>query len=219
MPPLPCSCFCLLSPPADLPHPHFTRLFLTRIFRHLPFPPLPGKQEKTRQNQEALLLFLPYSRIIYTGVVAEVKGWAESAIHYRHSLQQNTPHRPPTMGSHETGRCSSRLVATAALEGRLWRGKQACVMNRLGFCDHQEMLETEKVKDGGVALRLSLKFMFLAKFWNLTSQILWTRSRKCVQHPPVSYGSSWHCGNTAQHSARRQLAEGSKADTFFAFFG
>ena len=45
-------------------------------------------------------------------------------------------------------------------------------MNRLGFCDHQEMLETEKVKDGGVALRLSLKFMFLAKFWNLTSQIL-----------------------------------------------
>lgn len=115
MPPLPCSCFCLLSPPADLPHPHFTRLFLTRIFRHLPFPPLPGKQEKTRQNQEALLLFLPYSRIVYTGVVAEVKGWAESAIHYRHSLQQNTPHRPPTMGSHETGRCSSRLVATAAL--------------------------------------------------------------------------------------------------------
>lgn len=92
-------------------------------------------------------------------------------------------------------------------------------MNCLGFCDRQGTLKTEKVKDGGVALRLSLGFMFLAKFWNLASQILRTRSRKCVQHPPASYGSSWHCGNTAQHSAQRQLAEGSKADTFFAFFG
>ena len=69
-------------------------------------------------------------------------------------------------------------------------------MNCLGFCDHQEMLKTEKVKDGGVALRLSLGFMFLAKFWNLASKILWTRSRKCVQHPPASYGPSWHCGNS-----------------------
>lgn len=44
--------------------------------------------------------------------------------------------------------------------------------NCLGFCDRQEMLKTEKVKDRGVALRLSLGFMFLAKLWNFASKIL-----------------------------------------------
>ena len=102
-----------------------TALFHTRIFRHLPFPPLPGKQEKTRQTQEALLLCLPCSCIIYTGVVAEAKRWAESAVRYRHSLQQNTPPTAPHQGEPWNRQVFYQTCGYCCPGAGSWRGGSA----------------------------------------------------------------------------------------------
>lgn len=175
------------------------------------------KQEKTRQTQAAVAFpSLLMNNLYWGGGRGDGLSWI---LHSATGILQQTPHHPrEAMGSHETGRSSTRFAATAALFQDPW-GEE--VEGKAGTCEELPGFiwlprNVQNIEGKGPTLSSKIMPRIYGPDKALESCLTDSsnqREKMCPTSP------CWLCGNTVQHGVRRQLAEGSKADTFFAFLG